>query len=720
MPPPPHPEGAPPAAAVLAGLALLVAALAAAAVLIGAAIVGGPESAVSSARAAAASPLGLPVSFERNVGQADRDVRFLAHAPGGTLFLTSTEAVVALRDGSAAPDVLRMRLLGAGAAEPAGREPRAGTANYLVGHASRWRRGVPTYGRVAYPGVYSGIDLSYHATRGQLEYDFDVAPGADPSRIGLELRGARSLRVDERGRLVVTLARHTLVQEAPRVYQLRGGEQRAVDGRYELRGPRSVGFSVGPYDRAAPLVIDPAISWSTYLGGSANDVGTAIAVDRAGNAYITGSTTSADLPLRRPLLAKRRGQPIDAFVAKLDRAGKLVYATYLGGDGYTDGRGIAVDRSGHAYVTGGTGSHDFPVRRAVQADYGGGPFDAYVTKLSASGRAIVYSTFNGGPFNDRGYAIAVDAAGVAVATGRTAHDSFPTTGRLEPGPEGGAFVTKLAAGGRRVVYSTVLGGADPSNSSNTAFAVALDRDSQAYVTGITSAPDYPTVRALQPRYRAMRSNAFVTKIDARGTRLAYSTFLGGGTEDEGLGIAVDGAGSAYVTGHTSSADFPLAGPPLPGLATGDGSDAFVAKLAPGGRTLVYSVLLGGSGEDAGNAIAVNRFGNAFVAGTTTAPDFPVTPGAVQPRIAGASDAFLTALGRGGSSLLLSTYLGGAGAEIGLGLALDRAGDAYVTGQTGSADFPTLRPVQGPPAKRPATAGGGGWAFVTKVSTHDGP
>ncbi len=266
--------------------------------------------------------------------------------------------------------------------------------------------------------------------------------------------------------------------------------------------------------------------------------------------------------------AKRRGKPIDAFVAKLDRAGRLVYATYLGGDGYTDGRGIAVDRSGHAYVTGGTGSHDFPVKRAVQADYGGGPFDAYVTKLSASGRAIVYSTFNGGPFNDRGYAIAVDPRGVAVATGRTAHDSFPTTGRLEPGPEGGAFVTKLGAGGRRIVYSTVLGGADPSNSSNTAFAVALDRDSQAYVTGITSAPDFPAVRALQPRYSAMRSNAFVTKIDARGTRLAYSTFLGGGTEDEGLGIAVDGAGSAYVTGHTSSADFPLAGRRCPASRPG--------------------------------------------------------------------------------------------------------------------------------------------------------
>jgi hypothetical protein len=370
-------------------------------------------------------------------------------------------------------------------------------------------------------------------------------------------------------------------------------------------------------------------------------------------------------------------------------------------------------------VTGGTGSHDFPVKRAVQPDYAGGPFDAYVTKLSASGRAIVYSTFNGGPFNDRGYAIAVDDAGVAVATGRTAHDSFPTAGRLEPGPEGGAFVTKLGARGR-VVYSTVLGGPDPSNSSNTGFAVALDRHSNAYVTGITSAPDFPTVRAVQARYRGMNSNAFVTRIDARGSAIGYSTFLGGGVEDEGLGIAVDGAGAAYVTGHTSSPDFPVAGPALPGVAAGDGSSAFVTKVAPGGRSLGYSVLLGGSGEDAANAIAVNRLGNAFVAGTTSAADFPVAPGAVQPHLSGPSDAFVTALGRSGSTLLSSTYLGGAGAEIGLGLALDRAGDAYVTGQTGSADFPLLRPFQGPPSKRPPAAGGGGAAFVTKVSVHGRP
>jgi hypothetical protein len=331
--------------AVLAGIALLVAALAAAAALTGAAIVGAPATAASVASAAATSPLGLPMSFERNVGQADPAVRFLAHGPAGTLYLTSTEAVVALVTPAGEPDMLRLRLLGGGRPSDAvGREPRRGTANYLVGDASRWRRGVATYGRVSYRDVYRGIDLSYHAQRGPLEYDFDVAPGADPSRIGIELRGARALRIDERGRLVVKLAHRTLVQDAPRVYQLRDGTRRAVAGRYELRGPRGVGFAIGPYDRSAPLVIDPTIRWSTYLGGSASDVGTAIAVDRAGSAYVTGSTSSADLRLRRPLRSEHRGKPIDAFVAKIDRAGRLVYATYLGGDGYTDGRGIAVDR----------------------------------------------------------------------------------------------------------------------------------------------------------------------------------------------------------------------------------------------------------------------------------------------------------------------------------------------------------------------------------------
>jgi hypothetical protein len=714
--------------AILAALApALLAAVAVAATQLGATLAGAPATARSGDRAAgpgataaapgppkAAAAAGLPLSFEPNAGQADPAVRFLAHGPRGTLYLTATRAIVALITQDKV-DLLRMRLLGARRGALVAGDARRGMVSYLVGsRPSRWRRRVPTYGQVTSRGVYRGIDLRFHASRGELEYDFDVAAGADPHTIAIELGGARSLHLDARGRLVIALEHRTLVQDAPRVYQVRGGARRPVPGRYVLRGPRRVGFAVGAYDRAAPLVIDPTIAWSTYLGGDANDVGTSIAVDRGGNAYVAGSTSSADLPLRRPLARTHRGHPIDAFVAKLDPSGQLVYATYLGGSAYTDARGIAVDRGGHAYVTGATGSRDFPIRRAVQPDYGGGPFDGYVSKLSASGDAIVYSTFIGGPRNDRGYAIAVGADGAVVAAGRTAHDSFPAKGALAPGPQGGAFVTKLAPGGGHIAYSTVLGGSDPANSSNTAFAVAVDRHSNAWVTGITAAPDFPVLRPLQRRYGGGTSDAFVTRIDARGSAIVSSTYLGGSGEDEGLAIAVDRAGRAYVTGQASSRDFPETGAPIPGSA-GGGADAFVAKLTPRGSALAYSVRLGGGGEDAGNAIAVDGFGTAVVAGATTSRDFPVTAGALQPRLAGPSDAFVTALGPTGSGVRLSSFLGGAGAELGLGVAVGPAGDAYVTGQTDSADFPTLDPAQGAPVKRAPNAGGGGAAFVTRLA-----
>ena len=706
--------------ALVAAALALIAGAAVAAVLLGAAYVAARGD-DPPARAAIAAPLGLPLSFERNVGQAERDVRFLAHGPGGTLYLARSEAVVALRapDGvNAVPDVLRMRLLGADRdATITGGAPQRATANYLVGDEPvRWRTGVPTYAEVSYRGVYRGTDLVYHAARGQLEYDFRLAPGADPGRIGLEMNGARALRLDDAGRLHVELAHRTLVQEAPVVYQVRDGVRRAVSGRYVLRRGHRVGFAIGAYDRSRPLTIDPKIAFSTYLGGSGNDVGNAVAVDSAGNAYVIGSTTSANLKLHgRPGTPTRRGG-IDALVVKIDPAGRLVWSTYLGGSAYTDGRGIAVDRGGHVYLTGATGSRDFPTTmRAPQPDYGGGPYDAYVAKLDASGRRLLYSTFNGGPFNDRGYAIAVDATGTAVATGRTAHDGFPTVGRLAPGPEGGAFVTKITSSGGRIVYSAVLGGKAVVNSSNTGFAVALDRMSNAYVTGVTRAPDFPVHNALQPRYGGGASNAFVTKIDPAGGAIAYSTYLGGGGEDEGLGIAVDRAGAAYVTGQTSSDDFPIAGARLPGTARSAGADAFVAKLSASGTAFAYSLYLGGSAEDGGSAIAVGADGNAHVTGRTASADFPLES-ALQPRLAGAHDAFVTALSRDGSSLVGSTYLGGTGSDAGLGIALDGRGGAYVTGQTESADFPVLRPLQRALRKRAPSAGGGGSAFLTRVTT----
>jgi hypothetical protein len=664
--------------------------------------------------------VGIPLSFERNVGQAQRGVRFLARGPGSTLYLSRAEAAIAVaasRSAQGTTDLLRMRLVGANrnpSLGPAQRQP--GTVNYLVGDKADWRRQIPTYGRVTYRGVYHGIDLAYHGSAGQLEYDFDVAPGADPRKITMQMTGARALRLDAAGRLEIALAHSTLVQQAPVVYQVRDGVRREISGRYVLRGSRHVGFAIGAHDPATPLVIDPKITFSTYLGGSKNDVATSVAVDRAGNTYVAGSTTSSDLVVRNPI-APRRPARLDAFVTKISPGGRLVYSTYLGGEAYTDGRGIAVDRLGHAYVTGGTGSHQFPTVNAFQPDYGGGPFDAYVAKLSVSGRSLLYSTFLGGPRNDRGYAIAVDTKGSAVVGGRTAHDGFVYAGRLHPGLKGGAFVTKLAASGKHLVYSTVLGGNASDNTSDTAFGVALDAHSDAYITGITAAADFPTTsNAVQPRYGGGLSNAFVTKINARGSAILYSTYLGGSGEDEGLGIAVDRAGSAFVTGHTTSPDFPTAGSALLGAPIGDASGAFVTKLATTGRSLVYSIRLGGNGEDAGNAIAVTPAGNAYVTGQTSSPDFPVA-NAVQAHLAGPSDAFVTSLSRDGSNAIYSTYLGGSGPDDGTAIALDRRGTSYLVGQTESPDFASIRPVQPPPAKRATTAGGGGSAFLTKVASR---
>lgn len=701
-------------AAVVAAVCLLAVAGGGAAALLGARLVVGQAE-----PAAGAQRLGLPLSFEPNVGQADPAVRFVSHGPRGTLYLTPSEAIVALlpRAGATAPDVLRMRLLGARPdVELAAGDARTGTANYLVGDdAERWRTGVPLYGRVTYRGLYPGIDLVYHAAAGQLEYDFDVAPGADPAAIALRLDGARSVRIDRRGRLRVRLARTTLVQDAPRMYELRDGARHAVGGRFVLRGARDVGFAVDRHDRRRRLVIDPRIAFSTTIGGSGDDVATAVAVDRAGSTYVAGTTSSADLPLRRPLRGgERRPQPVDAFVAKLDRAGRLVHATYLGGSRYSDAHGIAVDRRGQAYVTGSTGSPDFPTTRgALQERFGGPPFDAYVAKLSAAGDRLVYATFLGGPRNDRGHALAVAADGSVVAVGRTAHDGFPTAGRLRHAPDGGATVTRIAAGGRRAVYATVLGGADRANSSNTAFGVALDRHANAYVAGSTSAPDFPTVAALQPRFGGGASNAFVTKIDARGRRIAYSTYLGGGGEDGGSAIAVDRRGRAYVTGQTTSADFPRAGAGLPGRAGSAGSDAFVAMIGAGGR-LGWSALIGGSGDDGGRAIAVNDRGNAFVAGRTRSPDFPLAD-AAQARLGGAGDAFVTALARAGTSIVRSTYLGGSGDDEGLAIALDRRGDVVVAGQSESTDFAAGDPTSQVPAGARAASAGGGSAFVTRIA-----
>jgi hypothetical protein len=423
---------------------------------------------------------------------------------------------------------------------------------------------------------------------------------------------------------------------------------------------------------AVASIADPLSAFARALGGHGVDAGRAVAVDGDGNTYVAGDTSSADFPVTPGGRPQRAGAATSAFVAKLDPAGRVVYTTLLGGRGFTAARAIAVDGAGRVYVTGATNATDYPTTRfALQRSYGGGPFDAFVTALDRSGH-LAYSTFLGDTHYDEGNAIAVDRRGRAVVTGRTVSAHFPRARALRPPVGGGAFVTKLSRAGSSLVFSAVLGGDDKANRGDTGFGVAVDRAGATYVTGVTNAPAFPTVHALQPRLRGA-GDAFVAKIDAAGRSVVYSTYLGGGGDDSARAVATDEAGNAYVAGVTTSHDLPTRHALQ--TANAGGADAFVTKLDPRGRALVYSTYLGASGDDSAYAIAVGDRGRAYVTGHTASSDLPAA--AVG---GGAGGAFVRRLSRSGASLTYSATIAGAGAS-GLGIAADRLGAIAVTGLT---------------------------------------
>jgi uncharacterized repeat protein (TIGR01451 family) len=645
----------------------------------------------------------LPMHFEENRGQTDARVRFVARGAGYAFFITETETVAVLQKENAEPAVLRMQLIGANP------RPRVegdglfeGKSNYLIGSdPSKWRTNVPQFGRVRLSEVYRGIDVVYYGNQEEIEYDFLVAPGSDPRQIRMRFAGAERIDIDASGDLVLRLAGGAIRQRAPVAYQQRGGSRQAVPARYRRLGAREFGIALGAYDPALPLVIDPVLAWSTYLGGSGLDAAHAIAVDAAGNAYVAGNTSSANFPTANALQAANAGT-FDVFVTKINAAGSaLVYSTYLGGSGIDSGQGIAVDSAGNAHVTGYTDSLNFPAVNAVQAAYGGGGLDAFVAKLNAAGTALVYSSYLGGSDTDQGAGIAVDGAGNAVVAGDTASTNFPTANALQAAlggnPDG--FVTKLNAAGSALVYSTYLGGSGFDRASG----VAVDAAGSAYVSGVTVSTNFPTVNAVQAS-NGGSVDAFVTKLNAAGTALVYSTYLGGANGEQAHAIAVDGAGNAFVAGSTSSTNFPTANALQAGYA--GAIDAFATKLNAAGTAFVYSTYLGGSGTDEAFAAAADGAGNAYVAGRTSSTDFP-TANASQPANAGGTDAFATRLNAAGSAVVDSTYLGGSGHDDGRGIAVDATGSMYVAGITTSSNFPTVNALQ-------AANGGVQDAFVARL------
>jgi uncharacterized protein (TIGR03437 family) len=639
------------------------------------------------------------------------------------------------------------------AVRPQGAEPLAAHANYLVGSdPAKWRVGAAMYGRAAYRGVYKGIDLVFHGSSGSLEYDFVAHPGANPGQIGLDIAGASALHLDSDGSLVIDTAAGDIRWKKPEVYQWKDGERQPIAGKFAVRG-RRVEFALGGYDHDRDLVIDPTMTYATYLGGSDNEASRGVAVDSAGNIYVTGFTVSLDLPhTGGSLQPSYHGGTIepdiggDAFVAKYTAAGALSYVTYLGGKGDDVGAAIAVDASGNAYVTGFTSSSDFPTTRgAFQATYGGaggsgqyiagvaGPFgDAFIAKLNSTGTALTYCTYLGGSADEKASAIAVDGAGNAYVGGTTLSTNFPTSNAFQttnkgsggsapflgPGTppylvNGDGFVTAINPSGSALLFSTYLGG----TLDDGVTAIAVDSAGNVYAGGFTLSSNFPVQGAFQTKYGGAASasaqpvistgDGFVAKFTPAG-KLSYATYLGGSGDDMVMGLAVDSQGAVYVTGPTSSSDFPgisanaaqkkLAGPTTIHNQTGFvWGDAFVAKLAPSGSTLAYATYLGGTNDDAGMAIAVDGAGDAIVGGFAMSTNLPVTSDALQKTWAGAGnsqfftdptgDGFIAKVSPDGSSFLYLSYYGGESSEAITALAIDGAGNVVAAGNTTSTKLP---------------------------------
>ncbi len=587
-------------------------------------------------------------------------------------------------------------------------------SHYIRGNRpEQWQTGIPNYSKVRYHEIYSGTDLVFYGNGGELEYDLVLKPGANPARIQLRFEGHQGLRITESGDLAITMSAGEIVQKRPRVYQDHAGIRTEVASSYRLHRDGSVRVDLAKWDRSHPLVIDPVLSYATYWGGNADDLGPELAVDSAGNVYLFGDTASINFPTTTGALRTSRiGGPYDNYVTKFGPDGKVIWSTLLGGSGDETAGGIAVDATGSVYLTGSTGSSDFPITSgAAQPVKGiGGDLneDGFVLKLNATGSAIVYSTFLGGNDDESPTDIAVNSAGEAFVTGLTFSTNFPTTpGTLKVRVNAlayEAFVTRIDAAGARFIYSTFVSG----GIGELPTAVAIDTQNNAFIAGTSFSPDFPVTPGVFQANRLGISDPFVLKLNPQGNTLVYSTLVGGGTgTDTLLDMAVDSAGNAYITGSAESTDFPLGPNPIQRTRLGP-SDAFLFKLNPQGTAVVYGTYLGGNGGERGESVAVDTLGNAFVLMTTGSITglTPVQP--FQSGNAGGNDLYVAKISADGSSVLGSSFLGGGGTDLGWSIAVDNRDRAYISALTQSTNMPgTIGSAQ------PAS-GGGRDAFWARV------
>jgi len=645
-----------------------------------------------------ASEQSLPMIFEINRGQADDDVKFIGRGGGFALLLKSNEAVLSLNAtetvakgenrgrGKSFTSRLGMRMEGANQNPSiSGGELRQTRANYWIGNdRSKWISDIATYSRVSYSNLYPGVDLTFYGNPRQLEYDFKVSAGGDPRDIKIRFEGADDISLNEAGALILRSAAGTVTQKKPFAYQEINGSRVEVSAEFNRLDDGGIGFDVGAYDSTLPLIIDPVLIYSTYLGGSAADAGRGIIIASTGESFIVGDSFSSDF-LRNATTTNS-----DVFMGKLSANGLLLTYTFFGGTKNDTATGLSVDAFGNLYLGGTTESADFPIANSIGQSMLG-PSDAFVVKLTPSGDQFFYSTLIGGSGAETAVSIAGDAAGNAYVTGRTTSQDFPIVGPIQGvygGGDSDAFVAKLAPDGNILAYSTLLGGSGAENNDGRT-GIAVDASGVAYVVGDTQSSDFPTKNALRTTKSGppSSSDGFVAKINASGTELVYSTFLGGSDDDFAHGVAADNSGNAYVTGRTKSTSFTGSSVTRPSSAA---SDAFVTKLNSAGSALSYLTFIGGAvGEDTGNAIVVDSTGNAVAVGS--AGDGLVTVKATQSFFRGSGDALVAKLGPTGT-VLFSTYLGGSNADTALGVGLDSKGIIHVIGTTESTDLPTVSPL----------------------------
>jgi hypothetical protein len=659
----------------------------------------------------------IALAFEENQGQAHRDVRYLAHTGAGTLLLTPQKAIFHNSFKAGGATVTLKFGHSSAIARVTGAELLPAKANYFLGRRENWHRGITMYGKIKYAGLYPGIDAVFHtgpSAGTPLEFDVMAAPYANPQNVRLIFTATRSacVRILPQGDLSVSIAGgQTILFHKPTAWQEdASGVRHSVEASFLKHQDDSVSFGLGTYDRTKSLTIDPAISYSTFLGGT-NDEGIfSIKRDFEGNIYVAGETSSADYPLAGPV-QDHVGGDYDAFVSKFDPSGsRLIYSTYLGGSAYENANGLVLDGDANVYVIGETRSSDFPLVNPLVASQPGN-YDAFIAALDSTGSRLIFATYLGGKGNDIPRAIAIDSRGDIYVAGFTQSLDFPTTpGAFQPAcaaPQGApfcssdAFITKIDRLGSRILYSTYLGG----TGSDNAAGLVVDFSGHAYITGATSSRDFPILAPYSAKLNGS-SDAFVTELNEDGSGLVFSTFFGGSGFDSANDIGRDLFGNLYIAGTTNSKDLPILNAFQP--AYGGLNDTFVAKFNGSGDTLIYASYLGGSGSEGSPHLALDAFGSLTVCGATNSTDFPTLDAVQQTYGGGILDLSVTKISPDGSRLQYSTYLGANGDDHPDTIYSDLLGNIWVGGSTASPGFPVVNGYQ------QTYAGGPYDAFLTKI------